>query len=121
MDFSEYLLILITNDYDFQDHNTDSSGAGRGEGEIHCLQVETFYAWLCENIFHFISYLATSELNCWQQCPVDDDNVSQVPSSWFIHRRYSDFLTLRATLLKVILNQSANVTVIQIVIFINIL
>jgi len=25
---------------------------------------------------------------------------SSVPSSWFIHRRYSDFLTLRATLLK---------------------
>lgn len=27
----------------------------------------------------------------------------QVPSSWFLHRRYSDFLTLRATLIKVII------------------
>ena len=121
MAVSDFLLILITNSYDSQDHNTNSSGVGRGEGEVHCLQVETFYAWLCENIFCFISFLPSSELNWWQQCPDDDDNVAQVPSSWFIHRRYSDFLTLRATLLKVILNQSANVTAIQIVIFTNIL
>ena len=27
----------------------------------------------------------------------------QVPSTWFLHRRYSDFLTLRATLIKVVI------------------
>ena len=28
--------------------------------------------------------------------------IDQVPSTWFLHRRYSDFLTLRATLIKVV-------------------
>ena len=30
-------------------------------------------------------------------------SIHQVPSSWFLHRRYSDFLTLRATLIKVVI------------------
>ena len=30
-------------------------------------------------------------------------SIHQVPSSWFLHRRYSDFLTMRATLIKVVI------------------
>ena len=33
--------------------------------------------------------------------------MAQVPSTWFLHRRYSDFLTLRATLIKVVIITSS--------------